>query len=311
MIRTTSHAAALVLTQGEPTGIGPELLLRAAAADLLCPNDRVFADPDGLRRLASALGRWAERGWTTLEPLLAPAACGGLRATDALEHAVTDVMARPGTALVTAPIDKARCHAQGFRFPGHTEYLAARAGVSDYAMFLVGSRMRVALVTIHVPLCDVSAAIDRESVIRVTKLVASCLRAQFRCVRPRIGVLGLNPHAGEQGLLGSEEIERIAPAIDSLRVGDPSCEFSGPLPADSAFARHAEGRYDALVAMYHDQALGPFKLMHFHDGVNMTLGLPFCRTSPDHGTARDIVNKGVADPSSFFAAISLARGELP
>jgi 4-hydroxythreonine-4-phosphate dehydrogenase len=306
----------LVLTQGDPEGIGPELLLRVGAADLLRTGDRVVADEAPLRALAAALaarpdGEWAARGLAALEPRLdrAPRPHGQV---SALVRGVDLVLEDPrGRALVTAPIDKAGCRDEGFAFPGHTEYLASRAGVDDFAMLMIGPRLRVVLATIHLPLREVPLRLDVASIVRAGRLLAQALRGRF-AAKPIIGVLGLNPHAGERGMLGDEERTIVGPAIEALRAwaaahGEPA-EFRGPLPADTAFAAHAEGALDGVVAMYHDQGLGPFKLLHMHDGVNMTLGLPFVRTSPDHGTARDIAGRGVADPRSMFAAVALARG---
>ena len=311
-LRPTSQ---LVVTQGDPAGIGPELLLRLGAADLLHKGDVVVADPAPLRRLADSLGDWAVRGLTALEPLLDPLA-SPFGQVSALVRGVDLVLADPARrALVTAPIDKAGCRAEGFEFPGHTEYLAARAGVEDFAMLMAGPRLRVVLATIHLPLREVPERLTTAGIVRAGRLLA---RAMPRWVRGRpaiVGILGLNPHAGERGMLGDEERTIIEPAVELLRQWAAEhavpVEFRGPLPADTAFPAHAEGRLDGVVAMYHDQGLGPFKLLHMHDGVNMTLGLPFVRTSPDHGTARDIAGRGVADPSSMFAAVALARGGEP
>jgi len=166
----------------------------------------------------------------------------------------------------------------------------------------------VVLATIHVPLAEVPRRLDVAAVARAGRLLARGLRDRFGVAAPRIAVLGLNPHAGERGMLGSEERTVITPAIEQLRAAEPYARFTDPLPADTAFAAHRDGAYDGVVAMYHDQGLGPFKLLHFHDGVNVTLGLPFVRTSPDHGTALDLVGTGRANPTSMKAAIALARG---
>lgn len=303
----------LVVTQGDPDGVGPELLLRLGDLGALGPGDRVVADPAVLSRLAHALATpWAARGHAAIAPLLI-AQPGGQVA--ALARGVDLVLEAPGSALVTAPIDKARCREEGFNFPGHTEYLAARANVADFAMLMVGPILRVIPVTIHVPLRTVPDLLTSAAIVRAGRLLGHALHHHFGVAAPRVGVLGLNPHAGEKGLLGDEEARVIAPAIDALgawsREHVPSCSFVGPLAADSAFALHARGDLDGLLAMYHDQGLAPFKLLHMRDGVNMTLGLPFVRTSPDHGTARDIAGRGLADPSSMLAAVALARGHKP
>ncbi len=302
--------AQIVITQGDPTGIGPELLLRVADAGLLLPGDVVVAGRDWLHTLAHALDRpWATRGLARLEPLLVGAPKIGQYA--ALEQGVDMILNVRGRALVTAPIDKAAACAEGLRHPGHTEYLAERAGTDEFAMLMAGPILRVVLATIHIPLRRVAELLDDAAIVRAGRLLARSLLDEFAIASPTIGVLGLNPHAGEQGLLGDEEITVIGPAIEQLRAWASDhalpVEFVGPLPADAGFPRHRAGGLDGLVAMYHDQGLGPFKLLHFHDGVNVTLGLPFVRTSPDHGTARDIAGQGIADVTSMTTAIELAR----
>lgn len=299
----------LIVSQGDPEGVGPQLILRLCAEGGLGPDDVVVADPAVLDEWAARLPQsWAVDGLARLgDQLLETSGAGrGASQVAALARAVDEVLARPTAALVTAPIDKHACRAAGFAYPGHTEYLAARAGGVDVAMLLAGERLRVALVTIHVALRDVPHQLDVAAVVRAGSLLADGLRRRFGIDRPKIGVLGLNPHAGEGGMLGREEQEVIAPAIELLAATEDAT-FVGPLPADTAFAFAERGRFDAVLAMYHDQGLGPFKLLHFSDGVNLTLGLPFVRTSPDHGTARDIAAAGTADPSSFFAAVKMAR----
>jgi 4-hydroxythreonine-4-phosphate dehydrogenase len=307
------NALFVVISQGDPQGVGPELILRLAADGELRPGDRVLADPARLAALGRELPQpWAAAGLSALMPLVDPACAPGLGQVRALELAVDRVLASPSLALVTAPIDKAACRAEGFAYPGHTEYLAARAGASEVAMLMAGPVLRVALATIHLPLREVAAQLTTADVVRVGRLLVSWLNHRLGIATPRVGVLALNPHAGERGLLGDEESRIVAPAIDRLRAElGATATITGPLPADTGFPAHARGEYDALVAMYHDQGLGPFKLMHFHDGVNVTLGLPFVRTSPDHGTARDIAGRGIADPSSLRAALRLARGGAP
>ncbi len=314
MVVATSTLAdpppALVVTQGDPDGIGPELVLRTAAVGLLRAGDIVVADPAPLQHLADRLGGWAAQGLAAVTPHLDLSVRPSGQVA-ALVRGVDLVLADARRALVTAPIDKAACLREGFAFPGHTEYLAARAGVTDFAMLMAGPRLRVVLATIHIPLRSVPECLTVAAIVRAGRLLATSLHTQFAVLRPRVGVLGLNPHAGERGHLGDEESTIIAPALAKLSAwaaatANPA-QFFGPLPADTAFPGHAAGQYDGLVAMYHDQGLAPFKLMHMHDGVNMTLGLPFVRTSPDHGTARDIAGRGLANPASMFAAIALAR----
>lgn len=295
-----------VVTQGDPDGVGLELILRLVADGELREGDVVVGDPDKLRRRAEQLD-WGH-AWAKTAPLVVGEP--GLSQVAALEQGVTRVLERPSErALVTAPIDKAACRDEGFAYPGHTEYLAARAGGVDVAMLMVSPKLRVVLATVHIAIRQVPQVLDEAAIIKAARLLAEGLLGPFDIARPRIGVLGLNPHAGEKGLLGLEETTVIGPAIATLRERfGPKVVFEGPLPADTAFHAHQQGHYDGLVAMYHDQGLAPFKLVHFHDGVNMTLGLPFVRTSPDHGTAKDIAGQGIADPSSMRAAVALARG---
>lgn len=309
----------LVITSGDPAGVGPELLLRVAAAGLLHGDDRVVVGAGHLRSLANALETdWAKLGLERLLPLLEPGLDDQLGQYAALERGVDLVLAEPDPArrpaLVTAPIDKKVASSEGLRHPGHTEYLAARAGVVDFAMLMAGATIKVALATIHLPLRDVADRLDVDAIVRAGSLLCRSLAQDFGVARPRVGVLGLNPHAGERGLLGDEEQRVITPAIARLhawaRDVGLDASFRGPLPADTAFHHHVVGQLDGLVAMYHDQGLGPFKLAHFDDGVNVTLGLPFVRTSPDHGTAKDIFGRGIANPASMIAAIELARAML-
>lgn len=301
----------LVLTQGDPRGVGPELLLRLAAEGELRERDVVVGSPTWLERWAAALPQpWAAAGWARLRDRLevVEAEDPGVAQVRALARGVDLVLAAPGRALVTAPIDKRACHDAGFEFPGHTEYLAERAGGVEVAMLMVGTRLRVVPVTIHVALREVATRLTSAAIVGAGRLLVAALRERFACPRPRVAVLGLNPHAGDRGLFGDEEARIIEPAIATLAREHAFAELHGPIPADAAFAAHDRGRYDAVLAMYHDQGLGPFKLVHFTDGVNMTLGLPFVRTSPDHGTALDIAGRGIADPSSMRAAIRIARG---
>lgn len=300
--------APIAITQGDPDGVGPELLLRVGAAGLLRDGDRVYVDAPRLRDLARHLGTdWAAAGLAAIEPRLGSRAEAGLGQYAALEAAVDDVLAHPGTHLVTAPIDKARAQDEGLAHPGHTEYLAARAGVRDFAMCMVGPRLRVALATIHLPLAQVATTLRTIDIVRTGRLLAAALPSFVGAPR-RIGVLGLNPHAGERGRLGDEEQRIIAPAIEQLAAEIPDVEFVGPLPADGAFPAAAAGELGPLLAMYHDQGLAPFKLLHFDDGINATLGLPYRRASPDHGTARDIAGRGIARATSMLHAVAHARG---
>ena len=313
----------LLLTPGEPAGVGPELLVRLAhqplAADLVA-----CADPDLLRRAAQRLGfelelatdngrpiARREPGRLRLLPvhLAHPEIPGQLDLRNAgyvletLACASDACVREDHAALVTGPVHKAVINDAGFAFTGHTEFFAARTA-SDVLMLLVGSRLRVALATTHLPLAAVPAAITPERLRRALSVLHAGLRQDFGIAQPRIAVLGLNPHAGENGHLGREELEVIAPLLDALR--GQGMHLLGPLPADTAFTPDARARYDAVLAMYHDQALPVLKSEAFDTGVNVTLGLPYVRTSVDHGTALDIAGLGRADASSLIAAADMA-----
>jgi 4-hydroxythreonine-4-phosphate dehydrogenase len=230
-----------------------------------------------------------------------PTKTSGKYAVAALEGVVEGLIAGDIDAVVTAPISKAAAHMAGFEYPGHTEYFAERAGASDFAMTFVGKRMKAALVTIHEPLGRVPALVTKGSLRRLINLLVASLRADFGVAEPKIAVLGLNPHAGEGGAIGEEERETISPIIREYRR---VCE--GPFAADAFFARNRHLEFDMVVGMYHDQALVPFKSIERGSGVNYTAGLPFVRTSPDHGTAYDLADKGVADESSLHESYRLA-----
>ena len=233
-------------------------------------------------------------------------------AAAALEQAVAMAKAGELDAVVTGPIHKARMYEVGFKFPGQTEFFATRCGVDNYAMLLTGGTLTVALVTTHIPLSEVAGNLKQSEIVRVGLLLAEFLHRKSG-PRRRIAVAGLNPHAGESGKIGREEIEIIGPAVRELQSNnksqsgsDQSAIFDGPHPPDTVFHRAVQGEFDAVLCMYHDQGLIPLKLQGFDDGVNVTLGLPFPRTSPDHGTAFDIAGKGIARPNSMIAALNLA-----
>jgi len=248
-------------------------------------------DPDGPREAAE---------WEWARPT---AACG--RAMFAyLNAAIDDAMAGRVDAIATGPINKAALHMAGIPYAGHTEILAQRTHTRDYAMMLAGNRLKVVLATIHVPLSRVPEILATPTILKVIELTARGLETRFGLSKARIAVAGLNPHAGEKGLFGDEEERVIRPAIDlAIRRG---IDASGPHPPDTVFFSASQGAYDAVVAMYHDQGLGPFKMIHFNDGVNTTLGLPIVRTSVDHGTAYDIAGLGRASAESMAAAIAMA-----
>src|SRR6266508_5283326 len=280
------------ITPGDCAGIGPEIVERALKSGRV-PGSTEYV----------VLGR--EQNCKPGQPTPETASV----AAAALEEAVT--LARRGEldAIVTGPVHKARMYEIGFRFPGQTEFFAERCGVKNFAMCLTGGKLTVALVTTHIPLRKVPRALKQSEIVRVGLLLAEFLRRRGNNAS-RIAIAGLNPHAGESGKLGREEIKIIAPAIEelnsSLVTRHSSQVFTGPHSPDTIFHRAIEGEFDAALCMYHDQGLIPLKLHAFHDGVNVTLGLPFPRTSPDHGTAFEIAGKGIAQPDSIIAAINLA-----
>ncbi|MDQ2919490.1 MAG: 4-hydroxythreonine-4-phosphate dehydrogenase PdxA [Verrucomicrobiota bacterium] len=274
------------ITLGDPAGIGPEIVQAALRSNELSRDFDyvVFGDSSA-----------AISGQPTKESARAAVA--------ALEEAAQEALAGRVAAVVTGPIHKARMYEIGFEFPGQTEFFAARTGVQNFAMLLTGGSLTVALVTIHLPLRDVAESLRTDEIVRVGLLLESFVRRRKERP-PRIAVAGLNPHAGESGALGREEIDIIAPAIAELNRA--TNVFTGPVSPDTVFHHAVNGEYDAVLCMYHDQGLIPLKLHAFHEGVNVTLGLPFPRTSPDHGTAFEIAGKGIARPDSMIAAIKLA-----
>lgn len=283
-----SSSPLIGITLGDAAGIGPEII-EAALSQL--PADCRY-------RVIGTVPEGCIPGQPTRQSAQA--------ALDALEQAAEFLRKKEIDAVVTGPIHKARMQELGFQFPGHTEFFAARSGTENFAMLLTGGSLTVALVTIHIPLAEVASALTREEIVRVGKLLAEFASKRHR--RPaRIAVAGLNPHAGESGAMGREEIEVIAPAIEELNASGHA-RFEGPFSPDTLFHRAIEspGQWDAVLCMYHDQGLIPLKMHAFDSGVNVTLGLPFVRTSPDHGTAFEIAGKGIARPQSMIAAIRLA-----
>jgi len=223
----------------------------------------------------------------------------------AIEEGVRLVQSGAASALCTLPIHKqALAEGAGFSFPGHTEFLAHLAGAEEVVMMLASDRLRVVPVTIHIAIADVPAALTPDLLDRRIRITHQALVTQFGIAKPRLAVAGLNPHAGEGGRMGTEDAALIAPVLDRLRA--EGMDLRGPLPADTMFHERARAGYDAAICMYHDQALIPIKTLDFDEGVNVTLGLPFVRTSPDHGTAFDIAGKGLANPSSTLAALRMA-----
>lgn len=313
--------APIALTCGDPSGIGPEIAAKARAR--LGAELAFFwiGDPSHLPQGTSwiQIARPADAGRVAADhlPVLRhdfPAAA--LPGTPAPENAtaVIAVIARAValamtgevSAICTAPIHKkALKDGAGFAFPGHTEYLAHLAGVDRVVMMLACEALKVVPATIHIPLAEVPRQLTAELLETTIRITRDGLRRDFGLEEPRLAVAGLNPHAGEGGAMGREEIALIAPLVARLR--EEGFAIAGPLPADTMFHPAARARYDAAICMYHDQALIPIKTIDFAGGVNVTLGLPFVRTSPDHGTAYDIAGKGLADPSSLVAALRMAH----
>ena len=301
----------LGITLGDPAGIGPEIVAATLAAAPEAWRSRlvVYGDRAPLERGARAIGVALPPDVAVLGDGVGDAARPGqpdehtgAAQVGYLEAAVAAAGRGELCAIATAPISKTWARRAGFAFPGHTEMLASRLGVRDVVMLFAGPRLKVALATVHVPLADVPRALTTEGLRTVLGIVAGALVTDFAIAEPRIGVVGLNPHAGEGGLLGAEDRDVIAPALGPL----PPARLSGPLVPDAAFRDLAMQRHDALVAMYHDQGLIPVKLIDFDESVNVTLGLPIVRTSPDHGTAYDIAGTGRARAVSMQRALALA-----
>lgn len=283
MSATPARRPRIAITLGDPAGIGPEIVQAALASGQL-PTTCDYR----------VLGRAGTPGAPTPE--------GARAAHEALEEAA--ILGRDGEidAVVTGPIHKARMNAIGFGFPGQTEFFATRTATENYAMCLTGGPLTVVLVTAHLPLAEVSRALRADEIVRTGLLLAAFLHRRLARA-PRLAVAGLNPHAGESGTLGREELDLIAPALERLRA---QVLAEGPISPDTVFHRAAHGEFDGVVCMYHDQGLIPLKLLAFDEGVNVTLGLPYPRTSPDHGTAFEIAGRGIARPQSMIAAIRLA-----
>lgn len=317
-------------TLGDAAGIGPEIIVKAFAHGLKAPAI-VFGDTGALQRAVRQLGarldvrriaspREASCRADVIEVVQAGAALpaslplgrvsaeAGQGAYDYLCRAIDAAMAGEIRAIVTAPLNKHSMHLAGIDQPGHTEILAERSGTEHYAMMLANDELRVLLVTIHMALADVPARITRQAELRAIRLAERACR-QMGIARPRVAVAGLNPHAGEDGKFGREDIEAIAPAIADARA--EGIDASGPWPGDTIFMRARRGEFDIVVAQYHDQGLIPVKYLGIDHGVNVTVGLPFVRTSVDHGTAFDIAGQGVADASSLLVAFDLALAMTP
>lgn len=305
----------IAITLGDPNGIGPEVVLKAIAAE-------------GVRSAVSisVVGSEGVLDWWAGRLALSPS-LDGIKIVDAaddeFELSVGDISAPAGSlamksveaacemctsgeadAMVTAPISKEAIQLAGFSFPGHTEFLAEKTGTSNFSMMLVSGGLRVALQTIHMPIVQVASHIRKPGILASLETIAASLRGDFGIDNPKVAVLGLNPHAGDGGVIGREEIETITPAI--IEAASNGILAEGPFPADGFFGRRGDQDFDAVLAMYHDQGLAPFKALAMGAGVNVTCGLPIVRTSPDHGTAFGIAGQGIASAESMKEAILLA-----
>jgi 4-hydroxythreonine-4-phosphate dehydrogenase len=317
----------IAITMGDPAGIGPEIIVKALPREDISQVCRPFVvgDIGVLKAAAEGIGA---RSFHTMETpgdisgdpdtidVLSlsdlkvsvtpgkPTRDGGKAMVEYILKAVELAKSGQAAAMVTCPISKELMNQAGYTFDGHTELIAHLTSTKDYVMMLAGEKLKVALVTIHCPLREVSERINKALIEKTIIITCRSLESDFGINKPRVAVAALNPHAGEGGLFGREDEEIIRPAVEETRNGGLSVE--GPFPADTLFYHAVNGEFDAVVAMYHDQGLIPLKLLHFSDAVNLTLGLPIVRTSVDHGTAYDIAGKGIADPSSLIAAIKMA-----
>ena len=320
---------------GDPAGVGPEIIVMALTDPKLYESCRPVVLGD-VAILSGTISRLAEKelmaGEITINPISTPpeangnagvidliplsdlgseaidpgrpVVAGGKAMVNYILRAVEMAVQSEIQGMVTGPISKVLMHEAGYKYDGHTQLIAQKTNAKDYVMMLAGTKLRVVLVTIHCALKTVPDLLDQDGVYKTIMITAKALKEDFGLSRPRLAVAALNPHAGEEGLFGIEEQEIITPAISQARQQGIAVE--GPFPADTLFHQAAAGRFEAVVAMYHDQGLIPLKLLHFSDAVNVTLGLPIIRTSVDHGTAYDIAGTGRADPSSLKAAIIMA-----
>ena len=322
----------LLLTMGDPTGIGPEIIVKALLdqvfegldhavqivgdVGVLCHAGKIFDCEGRSERLKSGLYSLnfgdkkllvhsrSELDMASTHYGQPDISCGKAMA-DYVEYAIARCLDHAAAGIVTCPINKAAINAAGYHFPGHTELLAERCGVEKVVMMLAGERLKVCLVTTHLAYRDVPARLSTAEILQTLRITATAFQQQFGIVRPRLAVLALNPHASEDGLFGDEEQRIITPAIKAAQAEGIAAD--GPHSADTLFHFAVKGAYDAVICMYHDQGLIPLKLLHFDDGVNVTLGLPIIRTSVDHGTAYDLAGTGTANTASLVAALKMAE----
>ncbi|WP_300464227.1 4-hydroxythreonine-4-phosphate dehydrogenase PdxA [Desulfobacula sp.] len=317
------------ITMGDPVGIGPEVLVKALTDPQLYDvcKPLIIGDAHIIKQALSLLpvtppihiiedpaqGHYQFRTLDIMDishldinaaALSGPTIETGTAMQDYIITGIDLALTNRISGLVTCPITKTAMKLAGSQFHGHTELLAHRTNAKEYAMMLTGDRLKVILVTIHIPLSQVSAHLTREGILKKIRLAHTALKERFNIKTPGIAVAGLNPHSGEDAMFGNEEQDIIAPAVRMAKM--EGIMVDGPRPPDTVFYQAVKGKYDAVICMYHDQGLIPFKLIHFKDGVNTTLGLPIIRTSVDHGTAYDIAWKGIADPSSLIEAIRMA-----
>jgi 4-hydroxythreonine-4-phosphate dehydrogenase len=325
-----SHTLPFIgITMGDPVGIGPEILVKALNKPqiyTLC-KPMIIGDSNIIKQALNLLkfkhdvhiindpgqGRYEFNTLdimdisaihTNCSALLAPTVETGTAMQDYITKGIDLALDHHISGIVTCPITKTAMKLAGSQFHGHTELLAHRTRTKEYAMMLTGNKLKVILVTIHIPLSNVSANLTQQGILKKIRMAHTSLKKRFNIKIPRIAIAGLNPHAGEESMFGHEEEDIIAPAVRLAKK--EGINVTGPLPPDIVFYKAVSKGYDAVVCMYHDQGLIPFKLVHFKDGVNTTLGLPIIRTSVDHGTAYDIAWKGIADPSSLIEAIKMA-----
>jgi 4-hydroxythreonine-4-phosphate dehydrogenase len=321
------------ITMGDPVGIGPEIILSALVNPSIYKKCRplVIGDMERLKVLKGYIKSDLQFN-AVKEPKNGVYQCGCVDVVSTFKLEPGQILWGEPTALtgkamvsyitstidmaiqgridamVTCPINKQAMHMAGFFYNGHTEILAEKTNTTAFAMMLAGDKLRVVLVTIHIPLKDVSSVLSKEKILQTIIITGSSLSGRFGLKKPRIAVAGLNPHAGEGGIFGHEEERMILPAVNLAK--SQGLDVFGPYPPDTIFYHAQNGLYDAVICMYHDQGLIPFKMIHFKDGVNTTLGLPIIRTSVDHGTAYDIAGKGKADPGSLTAAIKMAAEQV-
>lgn len=316
----------VLVTMGDPAGVGPEIIVKSLASirteeiAIVVIGDRkpleiakhllgVKLDLQEIKDISKDVTEAGAKYFLPLSFLKEivpgqPTLEGAMASYEYLLFAVRTVLKGEAEAIVTAPVSKRLIAAAGYPFLGHTEFLAEMTKTEDYAMMFVGPRLKVSIVTTHIPLSEVPRALSCERIVKVVALTHKALKHYFGIKKPKLVLCSLNPHAGEGGSIGHEEKDLLEPAI--LKTKEHGILVEGPFPADSAFYWAYVGKWDAIIALYHDQGLAPFKLLYFHEGVNLTLGLPFIRTSPDHGTAFDIAGKGMASHKSMENALCLA-----